>query len=300
MPLVFLHGGPGSGCSPRHRQLVDPERFRIVLFDQRGCGRSTPRGETAANSTTHLVADIERLREHLGIERWLVFGGSWGSSLALAYCAQHPTACLGTILRGIFLTGRADIDWFFRDAGALRPEAWARLVAPLNDAQRANIAEHYLTAVRAPDRDAAIAAVERWMQWETALSGPGRNPPELPPLEGDAVAAALDKYRIQAHYLAHECFIGEDLALKFAAALGEIPTAILHGRQDRVCRPQNALKLHHALPGSRLGFIDDAGHNPFDAPMTEALIGAASHFHRHGDFSAWAPESPESPTQGIE
>jgi proline iminopeptidase len=182
----------------------------------------------------------------------------------------------------------------------LRPEAWARLVAPLNEAQRANVAEHYLTAVHAADRDAAIAAVGRWMQWETNLSGPDRNPPELPPLEGDAAAAALDKYRIQAHYLAHECFIGEDLALKFAAAMGEIPTAILHGRRDRVCRAENALKLHCALPGSRLAFIDDAGHNPFDAPMTEALIGAADHFHRHGDFSAWVPESPEPSTRRIE
>ncbi|MDO9598431.1 MAG: prolyl aminopeptidase [Azoarcus sp.] len=286
MPLIVLHGGPGSGCSPRHRQLIDPEQFLIVLFDQRGCGRSTPRGELAANTTAYLVADIERLRQHLGIDRWLVFGGSWGSSLALAYCAQHPVACLGAILRGIFLTGHADIDWFFRGAGSLRPEAWARLVAPLSDVQRANIAEHYLNTVRAPDRHAAITAVERWMQWEAALSSPGRGAPELPKLEGDAIEAALDKYRLQAHYLAHECFIGEDAALTFARAMGGIPTAILHGRLDLVCRPENALKLSRALPGSQLRFVHDAGHSPFDARMSEALIGAATHFHRYGSFSA--------------
>ncbi len=290
MPVLFLHGGPGSGCSPRHRQLLDPARFRTVLFDQRGCGRSTPRGELAANTTAHLVADIERLRHHLGIERWLVFGGSWGSSLALAYCAQHPGACLGAILRGIFLTGRADIDWFFRGAGALRPEAWARLVAPLSNEQRADIAEHYLNAVRSSDRQVAIAAVERWMQWEAALTSPGRRAPELPGLEGDALAAALDKYRVQAHYLAHECFIGEDAALKFAAKMGGIPTAIVHGKLDLVCRPENALKLSRELPGSQVRFIDDAGHNPFDAPMAEALIGAANHFHRYGSLYAWDVE----------
>lgn len=287
MPLIFLHGGPGSGCSPRHRQLIDPARFHIVLFDQRGCGRSTPRGELSANTTAHLVADIERIRHHLGIERWLVFGGSWGSSLALAYCAQHPSACLGAIVRGIFLTGRSDIEWFFHGAGALQPEAWAHLLAPLSDAQRTHVTDHYLNAVFSPDRNTALAAVTHWMQWEAALSGPVASAPVRPVLDDDAADAALDKYRVQAHYLAHECFMGEDAALACAASMGDIPTAILHGKLDRVCRPENAQKLHTVLPGSVLRLVDAAGHNPFAAPMAGALIEAARYFHYHQGFDGW-------------
>lgn len=290
LPVVLLHGGPGSGCSARQRQLLDPARFRIVLFDQRGCGRSTPRGAIAANTTADLVADIERLRRHLGIARWLVVGGSWGSSLALAYCAQHPQACLGALLRGIFLTGRADIDWFFRGAGELVPDAWARLASCLPAAEHDRIVAHYLGAVSAADDDLAAPAVLRWMQWEAALSSPGGEPPALPAPDADALGAALAKYRIQAHYLAHECFIGEEAALQFAASMAGIPTAILHGRLDLVCRPANALKLHRALPGSRIRFVPGAGHSPFDPPMAAALIAAARHFHDHGDLAAWGED----------
>lgn len=290
MAVLVLHGGPGSGCSPHQRRLLDPALFHVVLFDQRGCGRSTPRGAIAANTTADLVADIERLRRRLGIERWLVFAGSWGASLALAYCAQHPQACLGALLRGIFLTGRADIDWFFRGAGELVPDAWARFAHGLSPAEHDRIAAHYLGAVSAPDDAAAAEAVLRWMEWEAALSAPGSAPPALALPDAEARRAALAKYRIQAHYLAHECFIGEEAALQFAAAMAGVPTAILHGRLDLVCRPANALKLHRALPGSRIRFVAGAGHNPFDPPMAHALIGAAHHFHTHGDFAAWGDD----------
>ncbi len=290
MPVLVLHGGPGSGCSARQRQLLDPTLFHSVLFDQRGCGRSTPRGEIAANTTADLVADIERLRRRLGIERWLVFAGSWGASLALAYCAQHPQACLGALLRGIFLSGRADIDWFFRGAGELVPDAWARFAAGLSPAEHDRIAAHYLGAVSAPDDEAAAEAVRRWMEWEAALSAPGSTPPSPPAPDAEALQTAVAKYRIQAHYLAHECFIGEEAALQFAAAMAGVPTAILHGRLDLVCRPANALKLHLALPGSRIRFIDGASHNPFDAPMAAALIAAARHFHLHRDFAGWGAD----------
>lgn len=287
MPVLFLHGGPGSGCSARHRQLLDPALFRVVLFDQRGCGRSTPRGEIAANTTDYLVADIERLRSHLGIERWLVFGGSWGSSLALVYCARHPDACSGAILRGIFLTGQDDLDWFFRGAAALLPVAWERLVDYLDESGQEDIAQHYLDALRSPDRLTAARALQRWMQWEAALSSPGRLPPAEEPLSADALDAALDKYRVQAHYLANHCFIGEAEALRCAGAMAGMPVAILHGRLDFVCRPANARKLQHALPGSRLRFIDDAGHSPFDAPMVAALVEVAGRFHARGSFDGW-------------
>lgn len=292
MPLLFLHGGPGSGCSARHRQLLDPARFRSVLFDQRGCGRSTPRGSIVANTTAHLLADIEALRRQLGIERWLVFGGSWGSTLALAYCAQHRDACLGAILRGLFLGGRADIEWFFHGAGAVLAADWLDLLAPLPapspaSPQPEQIAAFYVDALRSEDGDLAAAAVHPWMQWEAALTSPTRSLTATAPPSGAALAAALDKYRIQAHYLAHECFLGANAVLDCAARLAGLPVALLHGRLDLVCRSRAALQVHAALPGSRLRFIDDAGHSPFDAGMSAALIEACAHFHAHGEFTAW-------------
>lgn len=276
---LFLHGGPGSGCSARHRQLLDPA-WRIVLFDQRGCGRSTPRGECKANTTANLVTDIERLRHHLGIDRWVVFGGSWGSSLGLVYCALHRQACAGAILRGIFLTGRADLDWFFNGAGRVLPDHWAALadLAPVD--QRHRLAQWYLDTVSGDDTDRAIEAVRRWMTWEEALTRPGSPPAADRITNREAAAAQLAKYRVQAHYLRHECFIGEARMLDLAGQLEGLPVLILHGRRDLVCRPTNALALHQALPGSRLQFVDGAGHSPFDLPMTGALTQAGDHFLR--------------------
>jgi proline iminopeptidase len=288
VPLVFLHGGPGSGCIPAHRQLVDPERFRVVLFDQRGCGRSTPRGGIDANTTARLTEDIERLRAHLEIERWLVFGGSWGSSLALAYCAHHPAACLGAILRGVFLTGKADLDWFFHGAREHRPEAWARLAAHTGTREAAGITAHYLDAVRSPDRAAALRAVACWVDWEAALSAPDPAATARPAPSGAALDAALDKYRIQAHYLANACFIGEVEALRLATTLSaRVPTAIVHGAQDLVCRAENAVRLQRAIAGSHLRLVAGAGHSPFEPAVALALISAAACFHQHGDFAAW-------------
>jgi len=285
LPVVFLHGGPGSGCSPRHRQLFDPARFRVVLFDQRGCGRSQPRGGLAANTTSHLLADIEALRVHLGIDAWLVVGGSWGSSLGIAYCATHPQRCLGALLRGIFLTGRDDTDWFFRVAGALAPDAWARLAEGVGAVAPDRLAARLLSAVHADNRDVATQAVRHWMAWEEALSVPGAAPQPLPALGGDILIAALDKYRVQAHYLAHECFLGEEVVLGMAERLAAMPVCILHGRLDLVCRPVNAWRLHRAVRGSRLVFVAGAGHNPFEAPMCNAIIDALDVFHRDGTFA---------------
>lgn len=284
--VLFLHGGPGSGCSPRHRQLLNP-RWRIVLFDQRGCGRSTPQGEWRSNTTADLVADIERLRAHLGIGQWLVFGGSWGASLALAYCAQHRSACRGALLRGIFLTGKADIDWFFNGAGPLLPEHWARLASIAPAARRASLAAWYCERVASGDDEAAIEAVRHWMDWEEALSRPGFPPPAAGTTKRITAAAQLAKYRLQAHYLRHKCFMGEARALEFAHAMQGLPLAIVHGRLDLICRPANAWALHRAVPGSRLCFVDGAGHSPFDSPMAHALTAAGDHFLAHGSFAGW-------------
>lgn len=272
MPLLFLHGGPGSGCSPRHRELFDLTRFRVVLFDQRGCGRSTPRGSLAANTTDHLVADIERLRAHLGVERWLVSGGSWGSTLALAYCARHPEACLGAVLRGIFLARREDIAWFFEGAATQLPAAHAEFAACVPGGDR--LAERVVEAVLGADDARALAVVRRWMQWEESLTL-GR-PAALPQLDAETAARMLDKYRVQAHYLRHDCFLPEGEWRRLAASLGDLPVVLLHGRQDAICRPEGALALHAALPGSRLQWVENAGHNPFDPAMMAALRAACA------------------------
>lgn len=289
LPVLFLHGGPGSGCSPRQRQLFDPARFHVVLFDQRGCGRSTPRGDCHANTTRELVEDIERLRLHLGIERWLVFGGSWGAALALAYCSAHPQACLGAILRGSFLCGQADLDWFFgaEGVGAICAEAWSALCAALPEAAEGRALAALCAALGGPDAQAAARAALAWAAWENAVIAPGQAAPAPPARDDAAIRALIDKYRVQAHYLAHRCFLDEDGVLEAARRITAMPTALIHGRLDLVCRARNALRLHRALPGSRLRLVDGAGHSPFEPAMAAALIGALEHFAVHGDFSHW-------------
>lgn len=271
-PLLFLHGGPGSGCSPRHRELFDLTRFHVILFDQRGCGRSTPRGCLDANTTAHLVADIERLRAHLGIERWLVSGGSWGSTLALAYCARHPEACLGAVLRGIFLARREDIDWFFEAAAVSLPATHAEFAACVQGNGR--LAERVCNTVLGADDARALEVIRRWMQWEESLTL-GR-PAPLPQFNTDTAARMLDKYRVQAHYLRHDCFLPEGEWRRLASALGDLPVILLHGRQDAICRPEGALALHEALPGSRLQWVEGAGHDPFAPAMVAALRAACA------------------------
>lgn len=288
VPVVVLHGGPGSGCSPRQRQLLDPGGYRVILFDQRGSGRSTPRGACADNSTELLVADIERLRRHLGVTRWLVFGGSWGGSLGVLYCAQYPQSCLGAILRNVFLTGRDEIEWFFNGAARLRPRAWQRLASLAPAERRDDLAAWYFAAVGGADRATALTAVAHWMEWEAALSGEIDAGPEPLPELADA-QAALDKYRLQAHYLRNECFVGTLTLLARAAAIPPgVPFALLHGRRDRVCRPRAALLLRRAIGHVRLRLVAGAGHSPFDPAMRAALRAATGHFLAHGHFDGWA------------
>ena len=285
LPVIFLHGGPGSGASPAHRRFFDPCGYRIVLLDQRGCGRSTPRGELRHNTTDLLVADIERLRLQLGIDRWLVVGGSWGAALALAYGARHKAACLGAILRGSFLTGRADLEWFFSGAGKLLPEAYQQFLAPVPKSRRRDPLGWLERVLKGDDREAALIAVRHWMAWEAALVRPGVAPAGLPEIAPEAAATLIDKYRLQAHYLQRQCFLGEPRLLDCAARLDGLPALLLHGRLDLVCRPTNAWRLHQTLHGSRLQWVDDAGHDPFQAPMAAALVQAANHFLRRGNFS---------------
>ena len=264
LPVIFLHGGPGGGCSPRHRDLFDLTRFRVTLFDQRGCGRSLPRGEVQSNTSEALIADIEQLRQHLGIDRWLVFGGSWGAGLALAYAAAHRTVCLGLVLRGVFLSRASDLDWFFQQARQFLPDAWAALAAQAPESARSDLM-HWLandllatdtTAALGRDTDVALARAIAWEAWESSVSQRLNAAPRTGSVLAADAAVLLDKYRVQSHYLNHGCFWGDSALLARAQTLGSIPTAILHGRLDWVCLPQAAWDLHHSLPGSRLQWLE--------------------------------------------
>jgi proline iminopeptidase len=289
LPVVVLHGGPASGSSPMQRRFFDPALFRIVLFDQRGCGRSTPRGGVAGNDTAALLRDIEQLRRLLGIERWIVFGGSWGASLGIAYAADHLSSCGGLILRGAFLTGSRDLDWFFGGAGTLLPVAWQKLVSRIGlqlRLEECELAGHAVLdtlkrQLDAPDPAVAGAAAAAWASWEDAVSRPGAGT-QASALPGDATPRPLppssreliDKYRVQAHYLVHQCFLGEERLLALAQRLRSLPVQLVHGRLDWVCRPANAWLLHRAMPASRLTWVDHAGHSPYEPAMLGALAEA--------------------------
>jgi len=293
--VVSLHGGPGSGASARLGSFFNPARYRIVLFDQRGCGRSEPRGLIEANTLDHLVADIERLRRHLGIARWLVCGGSWGACLALAYAARHREACLGLVLRSVFLGEPDELDWFFHRARRLLPEAWAAFAAPAPAARRGDLRGWYAEAVNDPDPARAIAAVRHWMQWEAALARPGRCAPPLPRVHSGDAARLIAKYRVQSHYLLNDAFMGPGRALECARAVGDTPLALVHGRLDLVCRPDNAWRVHGCVPGSRLRWVPHAGHDPFARRMFAAIVAATTHFAEHGDFAGWGEAARAAP-----
>lgn len=298
LPVVFLHGGPGSGCSPRHRQLFDPQRCRAVFFDQRGCGRSLPRGAVQANTSAHLVADIERLRRHLGIERWLVVGGSWGAGLALAYAAAHPAFCLGLVMRGVFLGRASDLDWFFQQAGQLLPDAWAALAQQAPVAARGDLLRWLSAGLQGAQPQEALARARAWEAWEAAMSQ-HQSVTQRPELSEADAAALVDKYRIQSHYLMNGCFWGDVGLLERTRSLATVPTAILHGREDWICRPQAAWELHHSLPDSRLQWVDGCGHSPFEPAMARALAQAVAHHATHGDFTTWGHRFPEAGTACV-
>lgn len=287
IPVVLLHGGPGSGSSPRQRVFYDPARFRIVQFDQRGSGRSEPMGETRHNHTAALIGDIDRLREHLAIDRWLVSGGSWGSTLALAYAASHRERVSGVVLRAVFLAGRADIDWYFDGSRAVAPEAYERFVAEIPRRWRRRIPQYLERSLRGSDAEKCARLATAWMHYEAALNGPDPAMPQaVPPPLGGAEALCA-KYKIQAHYLAQRCFLGHAAVLRAAAALRGVPLAIIHGTRDLICLPQGAWRVHRACAGSRLAWAPGAGHDPFHPAMDALMRAALVCFAEFGDFSRW-------------
>jgi proline iminopeptidase len=235
------------------------------------------------------------LRQHLGIERWLVVGGSWGAGLALAYAAAHPASCLGLILRGVFLGRASDLDWFFQQARQLLPDAWAMLAQQAPAAARADLLRWLSEGLHGDQPQVALERARAWQAWEVAVSERQGSPAASGPVAGDA-AALLAKYRLQSHYLLNSCFWGDVGLLARARSLASVPTAILHGRLDWICRPQAAWELHHSLPGSRLQWLDGCGHSPFEPAMAQALSQAVGHFAIHGDFTTWGDLFPHPGT----
>ncbi len=290
IPALLLHGGPGSSSTPGQREFLDATRFRSIQFDQRGCGRSTPLGETAHNHTDALIEDIETLRRHLHVERWLVIGGSWGAALALAYAARYRERVDGVLLRGTFLTGHADLEWFFHGVGALVPQLNADFMAVIPRRWRRSVVTwlNRCFADADADRERALHVALAWQAYERGIGGPhsGRAPPAAP--DAEQAQRLIAKYRVQAHYLARRCFLGEAAVLRAAGGLHGIPLALVHGTQDRVCRPCNAWRVQCTCVGSRLAWAEQAGHDPTHPATSRLLRSATEAFAATRDFSRWA------------
>jgi len=272
VPLVFLHGGPGGGCLPHHRRFYDPQFWNIVLYDQRGAGRSTTAAELADNTTQHLVADLERLRVELRVERWLVFGGSWGSTLALAYAQAHPDRVLGLVLRGIFLATASEIDWFMHGMCTVFPEAWRAFVEALPPAERGDLLSNYYR--RLTDRDPAVhlPAARAWDRYEGACTTllPVAEP--LSRFDGDTAALAIA--RIEAHYFVNQGFLAPNQLLDGVAKIRHLPCTIVQGRYDIVCPPVTADALARAWPEAEYIVVPDAGHSVREPGITRELVAA--------------------------
>lgn len=304
--MLFLHGGPGAGCSPEHRRFFDPKYYRIVLFDQRGAGRSTPHGEVTNNTTAHLVSDIEALRHLLQIPVWHVFGGSWGSTLALAYAQAHPQRCLSLTLRGIFLLRASEVDWFVRGLRHFAPQAWEQFVGFLPESLRGNVCDGYWTQLNHELPEIRLAAANSWATYEArsvmlrtnaavpappvsaagaaaggssvaaggqpgggATNSAGVSPPVL---STSASQSAVGLARLEVHYMRANQFVPDDALLRGVDRIRHIPCAIVQGKYDLLCPPITAAALHAAWPESTLQIIEDAGHSAFEPGIRAALV----------------------------
>ncbi|RYF05477.1 MAG: prolyl aminopeptidase [Oxalobacteraceae bacterium] len=279
IPVIFLHGGPGAGLSPQHRRFFDPGAYRVILFDQRGAGKSTPLGEWRNNTTQLLIEDIERLRAMFGIERWLVFGGSWGSTLALAYGQGHPERCLGFVLRGIFLCTPAEIEFFLYGVQWFYPELYDEFIAPIPLEERGDLLKAYATRLLCDDPQQFWPAARAWSRFE------GRRV-FLLPQEEESASDTLDLGvgRLEAHYMANGAFLEDDQLIRNMGRIAHLPGVIVQGRYDVICPPLAAYRLQQAWPGSRLRMIPDAGHGALETGIARALVGATEQFKRHGRF----------------
>ncbi len=274
VPVVVLHGGPGSGCNPGQRRFFDPAYYRIVLFDQRGSGRSLPQGSIEDNTTQHLADDMERLREHLDVQQWLIFGGSWGSTLALFYASIYIERVKGLLLRGVFLASPAEINWFLYDVRRFFPDDWEDFVALLSATEKENILDAYSQRIFEAQESEAVAAAKRWNAFESAIM---RLIPDSPsPASNDMIVSRL---RVHLHYLINNCFLSQPL-LNQIDKLRHIPTIIVHGRYDMVCPVQTAFSLHRAWPEADFHIVADAGHAATE-PGTQSVLLAATERLKH-------------------
>ena len=276
VPVLFLHGGPGAGAIPVHRRFFDPSFYRIVIHDQRGAGRSTPRGELADNTTDHLVADMERLRETLGIDKWLLFGGSWGSTLALAYAEAYPERCLGLILRGIFLGRPSEIDWFLNGMRNVFPEAWRNLVEVLDEGERGDILAAFHRRLTDPDPAVRLPAARAWSRYEGSCSTLLPSPETVAAFSEDSMAGALAA--IEAHYFVNHLFLAPNALLDNIDRIRDVPGAIVQGRYDMVCPIATADDLHRAWPEADYVVVPDSGHSAMDPGVRAALVRATEKF----------------------
>jgi len=282
--VVFLHGGPGAATNPAMRRFFDPRRYRIVLFDQRGCGASRPHAELRENTTWDLVSDIEALREHLGIDRWMVFGGSWGSTLALAYAQRHPERVTELVVRGIFLLRRSELEWFYQNplgAASIFPDLWEHYVAPIPAEERGDMIQAYYRRLTSDDPKTRATAARAWSVWEGATSFLRTSASYLSKFDNPEYAAAFA--RIEAHYFVNRGFLdSDDQLLRDVHRMRHIRGVIVQGRYDLVCPMRSAWDLHRAWPQSQLRIVPDAGHSAMEVGITRELVGATDRFARRG------------------
>ncbi|MCC7048749.1 MAG: prolyl aminopeptidase [Alphaproteobacteria bacterium] len=278
VPVLFLHGGPGAGATAAHRRFFDPAFYRIVIFDQRGAGRSTPTADIADNTTPYLVQDIETLRQTLGIERWLLFGGSWGSTLALAYGEAHPERCLGFVLRGIFLSRDSEIDWFLHGLGQIFPESQRAFAGFLPSPERGDLLGSYYRRLTDPDPAVHRPAARAWSSYEAACSTLLPNADNVAAVNDDRVALALA--RIEAHYFINKSFLGPDQLMADLGRIAHLPAVIVHGRYDMVCPIATGDLLARAWKGAEFTVVPDAGHSAMEPGIRAALVGGTERFKR--------------------
>ena len=275
-PVLFLHGGPGAGAGAVHRRFFDPGHWRVVIFDQRGAGRSRPLGSLQHNTTPHLVADIETLRRHLDVDKWLLFGGSWGSTLALAYAQSHPEHVAGLVLRGVFLGRRSEVAWFLHGLRAIFPDAHANFVNFLPEAERGDLLGAYLHRLTDPDPTVHGPAARAWSVYEGSCSTLLPSPDTVASFAQDRTALGLA--RVEAHYFAHDLFLPPGGLLAHMQRIAHLPAEIVQGRYDMVCPPCTAFELAAAWPSARLTVIPDAGHSALEPGVRRALVAAVERF----------------------
>ena len=271
VPVLFIHGGPGSGCDASSRRFYDPAFYRIVTFDQRGCGRSTPHGELSDNTTHDLIADMEAIREHLGIESWVLFGGSWGSTLSLLYAQHHPQRVKALILRGIFLCRQRDFDWLYKEgANRIFPDYWEEFIKPIPQSERGDLTQAYYSRLLGDDELLRMGVAKAWSAWEGNCSK--LRPSSTALAKFTKPHNALAMARIETHYFVNKGFIDENHILNSMQSIKDIPGRIVHGRYDMVCPLDNALSLHQQWPNSELVIVRDAGHSASEPATVDALI----------------------------